>query len=140
MKLNEYLLFMLILLCSLININVTNSPIEIRNLEPINDGKRRLDKQTDNYIIIEFDQTVVYGGMTFLHDYNKYMTYAKIGNETIYTNNATYIYFPVSGGHIGYKPNFLGALPNTKIEVHFNHTFQDLSNFSIEKRIEILLI
>ena len=62
MKLNEYLLFMLILLCSLININVTNSPIEIRNLEPVNDVKRTLNEQTDNYIIIQFNKTITYKG------------------------------------------------------------------------------
>ena len=93
MKLNEYL-FMLILICSLININVTNSPIEIRNLEPVNDVKRTLNEQTDNYIIVEFDIDISYGPFEFLHDYNKYMTYAKEGNEIIYTNNATDLPFP----------------------------------------------
>ena len=131
MKSNKYFLFMLILICSLININVTNSPIEIRNLEPVKDGKRRLDKQTDNYIIIEFVQTVVYGGMTFLHDYNKYMTFAKQGNEIIYTNNATDLPFPKFEG---LTTNFLLMEEYKKIEIHFNQTLKDLSNFfSFEK-------
>ena len=62
MKRNKYLLFMLILISSLINIGETNSPIEIRNLEPINDGKRTLDEQTDNYIIIQFNKSITYKG------------------------------------------------------------------------------
>ena len=74
MKSNKYFLFMLILICSLININVTNSPIETRNLEPTNDDKRTLDEETDNYIIIEFSATPCYQPFEFLHDYNKYMT------------------------------------------------------------------
>ena len=62
MKLNKYFLFMSILICSLININGTNSPIEIRNSEPVNDSKRTLDEQTDNYIIIQFNKTITYKG------------------------------------------------------------------------------
>ena len=62
MKLNKYFLFMSILICSLINISGTNSPIEIRNLEPVNESKRTLDEQTDNYIIIQFNKTITYKG------------------------------------------------------------------------------
>ena len=44
MKGSKYLFFMLILVYTLINISGTNSPKEIRNLEPINDGKRTLSE------------------------------------------------------------------------------------------------
>ena len=129
MKLNEYL-FMLILICSLININVTNSPIEIRNLEPVNDVKRTLNEQTDNYIIVEFDIDIAYGPFEFLHDYNKYMTYAKEGNEIIYTNNASKKVVPCTCpfGTIDIT-NYFVISKNTKIEIHFNQTLKDLSNF-----------
>ena len=96
MKLNKYLLFMLILIFSLINMNETNSPIEIRNLEPVNNCKRTLNEQIDNYIIIQFNKTVNYGGgKKFLYnhdehlgdiDYNQYISYIINGNETIDRN------------------------------------------------------
>ena len=62
MKGSKYLFFMLILIYSLINISGTNSPKEIRNLEPINDGKRTLSEQFDNYVIIVFNEDVTYKG------------------------------------------------------------------------------
>ena len=113
MKLNEYLLFMLILICSLININVTDSPIEIRNLEPVKYGKRTLDEQIDNYIIIQFNKNVSYEKekQKFLLKNNEYISYIINGDEKIYSNS----YFTLQG--------------NKKIEVHFNRTITSLDAF-----------
>ena len=66
MMLNKYFLLMLILNLSLINISVINSPIEIRNLEAFKDGKRKLDEQTDNSIIIQFGKDVTFEEGKFL--------------------------------------------------------------------------
>ena len=91
MKLNKYLLFMLILICSLINISLTNSPIEIRNLEPVNDRKRILNEQIDNYIIIQFNKTITFEEGKFLFadgkNYTRYISYIKIGNQKIDGNS-----------------------------------------------------
>ena len=115
MKGSKYLFFMLILIYSLINISGTNSPKEIRNLEPINDGKRTLSEQFDNYVIIVFNEDVTYKGREFLYhngkNYNKNISYIKIGNQTIYPDS-----------------NFTSK-NNTKIEVHFNQTITDLASF-----------
>ena len=87
LKLKKYLLFMLILICSLINISKTNSPIEIKNLKSVNDGKRILNEQIDNYIIIQFNKTVTFEEGKFLFadgkNYTRYISYIKIGNQTI---------------------------------------------------------
>ena len=53
---------MLILICSLINISGNDSPIGTRNLETNNNGKRALDEQIDDYMIIQFDKEVSYEG------------------------------------------------------------------------------
>ena len=111
MKLNKYLLFMLILICSLINISGTNSPIEKRNLEPVNDGKRTLNEQTDNYIIIQFGQEVTFNEGTFLHDYNENISYIMNGDKEIYPNS-----------------NFT-VTKNTKLKIYFNQTIKSLENF-----------
>ena len=60
MKLNKCFLFMLILICSLINISENNSPIGIG--ESSNDSKRELEEQIDNYIILQFNQDFTYEG------------------------------------------------------------------------------
>ena len=112
---------MLILICFLINISVTNSQTETRNLEPVNDRKRRLNEQIDNYIIIEFNKNVTYQegkflynvwnmGTTFTEDYNQYISYIINENETIYPNQK------------------FTAMKNTKIEIHFNRTFTSFAN------------
>ena len=111
MKLNKYLLFMLILICSLINISGTNSPIEKRNLEPVNDGKRTLNEQTDNYIIIQFNKDVTYEGGKFLHKYNGNISYIMNGDEKIYPNS-----------------NFT-AKNNIKLYVYFTQTIKSLESF-----------
>ena len=120
MKLNKYFVFMLILICSLINISGTNSPIGIRNLEQVNDVKRKLDEQTDNYIIIEFGIDISYGGGKFLLnkydyytplDYNKYISYIINEREKIYPNSS------------------FTAKKNTKLEVHFNQPIKSLNSF-----------
>ena len=67
MKLNKCFLFMLILICSLINISGNNSPIGIG--ESSNDSKRALEEQIDNYIILQFNQDVSYEGGEFLCNY-----------------------------------------------------------------------
>ena len=105
---------MLILICSLINISKTNSPIEIKNLKSVNDGKRILNEQIDNYIIIEFNETVTYEGGQFLNNginYNQYISYIINGNETIDRNS-----------------NFIAKKKN-KLIVHFNQTFKSLESF-----------
>jgi len=86
LKLKKYLLFMLILICSLINISKTNSPIEIKNFKPVNDGKRILNEQIDNYIIIEFNEAVTYEGGQFLNNGNNWM-----GNAINYNQYISYI-------------------------------------------------
>ena len=87
MKHNKYFLFMLILICSLINISGTNSSIKKRNLESVTDGKRTLNEQIDNYIIIQFNKNVTYEEGKFLDNkgkkYNKYISYIKIGKKII---------------------------------------------------------
>ena len=113
MKLYKCFLFMLILLCSFINISGNNSSIGIG--ESSNDSKRALEEQIDNYIILQFNQDVKYAGGKFLNhpnlDYNKYISYIMNGNETIDRNTE----FTVN--------------KNTKLEVHFNQTFTYLQNF-----------
>ena len=113
MKLYKCFLFMLILLCSLINISGNNSSIGIG--ESSNDSKRALEEQIDNYIILQFNQDIKYAGGKFLNhpnlDYNKYISYIMNGNETIDRNTE----FTVN--------------KNTKLEVHFNQTFTYLQNF-----------
>ena len=85
MKLNKYLLS--ILICSLINISETNSPIEIGNLEAINDNKRKLDERTDNYIIIEFNNSAIFERGELLKNYNNlYISYIINENQRIYPN------------------------------------------------------
>ena len=113
MKLKNYLLFNMILICSLINFNGTNSPIEIRNLEPVKYGKRTLDEQIDNYIIIQFNKNDSYekGKQKFLLKNNEYISYIINGDEKIYPNS----YFTLQG--------------NKKIEVHFNRTITSLDAF-----------
>ena len=120
MKLNKYFVFMLILICSLIYISGTNSPIGIRNLEQVNDVKRKLDEQTDNYIIIEFGIDISYGGGKFLLnkydyytplDYNKYISYIINEREKIYPNSS------------------FTAKKKTKLEVHFNQPIKSLYSF-----------
>ena len=119
MKLYKCFLFMLILICSLINISGNNSPIGIG--ESSNDSKRALEEQIDNYIILQFNQDVTYEGGEFLYynssfynstyDYNQYISYIKNGNETIDRNT-----------------NFT-VKSNTKLEVHFNQTITTLERF-----------
>ena len=108
MKRNKYLLFMLILISSLINIGETNSPIEIINLEKVNNSKSTLNEQTDNYMIIEFDQEQHYYSTQFLVNNNQYILYIMNGNEIVYRNMK------------------LDAKANTKIQVYFNQTLADL--------------
>ena len=85
MKLKKYLLS--ILICSLINISETNSPIEIGNLEAINDNKRKLDEHTDNYIIIEFNNSAIFEREELLKNYNNlYISYIINENQRIYPN------------------------------------------------------
>ena len=109
MKHNKYLLFMLILISSLINIGETNSSIEIRNLEKVNNTKRTLNEQTDNYMIIEFDEVQYYSPTQFLANNNQYISYIINGNETVYRNKK------------------LDAKANTKIQVYFNQSLTDLT-------------
>ena len=79
------------LILSLINIRGTNSPIEKRNLEPVNYCKSTLNEQTDNYIIIQFNKDFSYNGGIFLHnsfggtiyDYNPYISYIINGDEKL---------------------------------------------------------
>ena len=113
MELNKYFLFMLILICSLINISGNDSPIGTRNLETNNNGKRALDEQIDDYMIIQFDKDVSYEGGKFLSakNYNEYISYIKIGDE-IFDRNSNF-----------------AAKNYTIIEVHFNQTFHTLNNF-----------
>ena len=115
MKFNKYIIFMFMLIFSFININRSNSQNEIRNLEPVNDGKRILTEQIDNYIIIQFNKTVTYEegkDEKFLNDYNRYISYIINGNETIYPNS-----------------NFT-AKNNTKLQVHFKKTtIKNLESF-----------
>ena len=104
---------MLILICSLINISGNNSPIEKRNLEPVNDGKRTLDEQTDNnYIIIQFNETVAYDAGTLLHDYNIFIS--KIIDENGITIDESKKFIVTKG---------------TKLYVYFNGAIQILLNF-----------
>ena len=104
---------MLILICSLINISGNNSPIEKRNLEPVNDGKRTLDEQTDNnYIIIQFNETATYDVGSLLHDYNIFIS--KIIDENGITIDK-FKQFNVTKG--------------TKLYVYFNGAIQILLNF-----------
>ena len=119
MKINKHFLFILILKYSLFNISGTNSPIEITNLEPVNNGKRTLNEQTDNYIILEFEEEVNFEGGKFLlntdesgtYNYNQYISYIINGNETIDRNSS------------------FTAKKSTKLEVHFNQTFKSLESF-----------
>ena len=99
---------MLILISSLINIGETNSLIEIRNLEKVNNSKRTLNEQTDNYMIIEFDQEQHYYSTQFLVNNNQYILYIMNGNETVYRDMELY------------------AKANTKIKIYFNQTLADL--------------
>ena len=126
---------MLILICFLINISGTNSQTETRNLEPVNDRKRRLNEQIDNYIIIEFNKEVTYEGgkflynvwnmgQTFTQDYNQYISYIINENKTIYPNQK------------------FTAMKNTKIEIHFNRTFTSFENIfdrNYDKNFESLI-
>ena len=114
MKLNKFFLFMLILIYSLINISGNNSPIGIG--ESSNDSKRALEKQIDNYIILQFNQDVSYEGGEFLYksidlDYNQNISYIMNGNEKIDRKTT----FTVKN--------------NTKLEVHFNQTITTLESF-----------
>ena len=117
MKLNKCFLFMLILICSLINISGNNSPIGIG--ESSNDSKRTLEEQIDNYIILQFNKEVSYEEGKFLYttydvwtyDYNESISYIKNGNNILYRNSQ----FTVNS--------------NTKLEVHFNQTFESLDSF-----------
>ena len=58
MKPQKFVLFMLVLICSLINISGNNAPIGIA--ESSNDSKRTLEDQIDNYIILQFNKEVSY--------------------------------------------------------------------------------
>ena len=115
MKLNKCFLFMLILICSLINISGNNSPIGIG--ESSNDSKRALEEQIDNYIILQFNQNVTYAGGKFLYynsnnfkyDYNQYISYIKNGDEKL--NASTF-----------------SVKSNTKFEVHFNQNLRSTMN------------
>ena len=107
MELNKYFLFMLILICSLINISGNDSPIGTRNLETNNNGKRALDEQIDDYMIIQFDKDVSYEGGKFLSakNYNEYISYIKIGDE-IFDRNSNF-----------------AAKNYTLIEIHSNFSY-----------------
>ena len=117
MKLYKCFLFMLILICSLINISGNNSPIGIG--ESSNDSKRALEEQIDNYIILQFNRDVKYEGGKFLYyksyyftyDYNQYISYIINGDEILDRNST----FTVKN--------------NTKLEVHFNQTITSLQSF-----------
>ena len=114
MKLNKYLLFILILIY-LINIKGNNSSIEIRNLERVNDNIRILNEQIDNYVIIEFKEDNTYNEGAFFakYNYDGYLSYFKKENE----NEK---FYPNSSFFVG---------KNTKLEVHFNESIKDLSGF-----------
>ena len=117
MKPQKFVLFMLLLICSLINISGNNAPIGIA--ESSNDSKRTLEEQIDNYIILQFNKEVSYEEGKFLYttydvwtyDYNESISYIKNGNNILYRNSQ----FTVNS--------------NTKLEVHFNQTFESLNNF-----------
>ena len=110
MKLNKYLLS--ILICSLINISETNSPIEIGNLEAINDNKRKLDEHTDNYIIIEFNNSAIFERGELLKNYNNlYISYIINENQRIYPNQD------------------FTEKNNTKLQVHFYQPISSLYSF-----------
>ena len=101
---------------SLINISRTNSPFDIKNLEPVKDGKRTLNEQFDNYIIIQFKKDVTFEGgnifyLNHIIDYNRYITYIINGNQKIDQNTK----FTVKN--------------STKLYIHFNQSFNDLTEF-----------
>ena len=113
MKLSKYLLFMLILIYSLINISGNNSPIGIG--ESSNDSKRILQEQIDNYIILQFNKEIKYeGGNFFLnrnYKYNQHISFIMNGDKKLERDST----FTVKN--------------NTKLEVHFNQTITDLESF-----------
>ena len=95
---------MLILVYSLIKIRVSNSPIGIGNLEPVNDGKRTLVEQNDNYIILKFKNEAKYFSKQLFSNYNRFISSIINENETIdLTLNKEFI-----------------VKSNTNLEVHFN--------------------
>ena len=113
MKHNKYFLFMLILICSLINISGNNSSIGIG--ESSNDSKRILQEQIDNYIILQFNKEIKYeGGNFFLnrnYKYNQHISFIMNGDKKLERDST----FTVKN--------------NTKLEVHFNQTITDLESF-----------
>ena len=113
MKHNKYFLFMLILICSLINISGNNSSIGIG--ESNNDSKRILQEQIDNYIILQFNKEIKYeGGNFFLnrnYKYNQHISFIMNGDKKLERDST----FTVKN--------------NTKLEVHFNQNITDLESF-----------
>ena len=113
MKHNKYFLFMLILICSLINISGNNSSIGIG--ESSNDSKRILQEQIDNYIILQFNKEIKYeGGNFFLnrnYKYNQHISFIMNGDKKLERDST----FTVKN--------------NTKLEVHFNQNITDLESF-----------
>ena len=111
MKLNKCFLFILILICSIVNINGNNPPKGIENLESSNDGKRTLDGQNYNYIIMQYNQEVSYGAKEIFPKFLNYILHIKKGGETIEPSSS----FIVESG--------------TKLEVYFLTSITNLESF-----------
>ena len=113
MKGNKFIILYvkLILMCSLVSISENNSPIEIKNLESNNDDKRTL-QQSDNYIIIQYNEEVTYNDGFLLKEFREYIDYVKLGDEII--SNIT-------------KP--FTVANNIPLEVHFKKPITDFGYF-----------
>ena len=83
MKYKKFILFYvkLILMFSLISISGNNSIIGTKNLKSNTDDKRTL-QQSNNYIIIQFNETVEYNG-DFFSNFKNLIEYIKNGDSNI---------------------------------------------------------
>ena len=95
-------------MCSLININGNNSPINIKNLESEGDGTL---PQSDNYLVIQFNEAVKHIG-NFISNYKDQIAYLVNGDSIITDLDEEFI---------------LDA--KNKLEIHFKEAITNMKNF-----------
>ena len=112
MKSNKFILFYakLILMFSLVRISGNNYLRGIKNLESNIDDKRTL-QQSNNYIIIQYTERVVYEN-NFLTDFRDFIEYIKIEDSIINDTSKEFI-----------------IEVNTTLEVYFKENIRSLKQF-----------